>query len=122
MIKWFNVKDRNGVVSLYNNNIVLNTTAMYPFDGAYRVQVGVDGQTIIVKPLTKEVVDSGTLDECCLLKIELHKSFARISSTQLMLQIKEELNLELSKKALQFASKWDSVNNYLIVDTRKEIK
>lgn len=122
MIKWFNVKDRNGVVSLYNNSIVLNKTAMFPFDGAYRVQVGVDNDDIIVKPLTKDIVDSGVLDECCLLKIELHKSFARISSTQLMQQIKDELDLELSKKALQFESRWDSENNYLIVDTGKEIE
>ena len=42
MIKWFNVKDRNGVASLYANNITLNTTAMYPLDTAYKVQVGMD--------------------------------------------------------------------------------
>ena len=29
MIKWFNVKAKNGVASLYSNNITLNTTAKY---------------------------------------------------------------------------------------------
>ena len=119
MIKWFNVKDRNGVASLYNNNITLNTAAMSPLDFAYKVQVGIDdNQNIIIKPLSRDVVESGVLDECCLLKIEFHKSFARISSTQLLKQIAEELKLTLSKSPLQFNTKWDSVENILIIDVK----
>ena len=119
MIKWFNVKERSGVASLYSNNITLNTTAMYPIDFAYRVQVGLDdNKNIIVKPLTKEVVESGVLDECCLLKLEIHKSFARISSTLLLKQIGEELHLSLSKSPIQFETKWDSVENILIINTK----
>ena len=119
MIKWFNVKDRSGVASLYSNNITLNTTAMYPLEFAYKVQVGVDeNKNIIIKPLTKTVVESGVLDECCLLKLETHKSFARISSTVLLKQIGEELGLELSKNPIRFSTKWDSEENVLIIDTK----
>ena len=119
MIKWFNVKDRNGVASLYNNNITLNTAAMSPLDFAYKVQVGVDdNQNIIIKPLSRDVVESGILDECCLLNLEFHKSFARISSTQLLKQIAEEYHLTLSKTPLQFNTKWDSVENVLIIDIK----
>lgn len=122
MIKWFNVKDRTGVANLYATNITLNTTAMFPFDSAYRVQVGMDEEkNVIIKPENKEVVESGILDECCLLKIEFHKSFARISSSQLMKQISKELNIELGKNPIQFETKWDSVENILIIDTRKEV-
>ncbi len=121
MIKWFNVKDRNGVASLYSNNITLNTTAMYPLDFAYKVQVGMDeNKNIVIKPLTKDIVESGVLDECCLLKLETHKSFARVSSTQLMKQIGEELNLSLSKSPLQFDTRWDSVENVLIIMVNKD--
>ena len=120
MIQWFNVKERSGVASLYPNNITLNTTAMYPFDTAFKVQVGMDeDKNIIIMPLTKESVESGLLDECCLLKIEMHKSFARISSTTLLKQIAEELNLTLSKKPVQFPTKWDSKENFLIIETKK---
>ena len=123
MIKWLNVKDRSGVASLYQNNITLNTTAMYPLDFAYRVQVGIDDdKKIIIMPLSKDTVESGVLDECCLLKLEMHKSYARISSTQLLKQIAEEFHLSLSKKPLQFETSWDSKENILIIDTRKEIK
>ena len=119
MIKWFNVKDRNGVASFYNNNITLNTAAMSPLDFAYKVQVGIDdNQNIIIKPLSRDVVESGVLDECCLLNLEFHKSFARISSTQLLKQIAEEYHITLSKTPIQFMTKWDSVENILIIDIK----
>ena len=118
MIKWFNVKDRNGVASFYANNITLNTTAMYPLDTAYKVQVGMDDKNnVVVQPLTKEVVESGALDECCLLKIEFHKSFARISSVQLLKQISEALRIPFTNKPTQFETTWDSVENVLTIKT-----
>ena len=119
MIKWFNVKDRTGVASLYPNNITLNTAAMSPLDFAYRVQVGLDDNgNIIIKPLSREVVESGVLDECCLLKLEIHKSFARISSALLLKQISEALGLTLTKTPTQFPTNWDSVENILIVNVK----
>ena len=93
MITWLNVKAKNGVASLYNNNITLNTTAMYPFDIAHKVQVGLtDDGNIVIQPLTKAFIETGNLDESCLLKIERHKSFARISSVALMKQIYDGKN------------------------------
>ena len=116
MIKWFNVKAKNGVASLYSNNITLNTTAMYPFEDAYKVQVGLDDNSnIVIQPLTKAVVESGDLDESCLLKLERNKSFARISSTTLMKQIGEVLNLNLSKVPVQFETSWDPEANVLTI-------
>ena len=116
MIKWFNVKAKNGVASLYSNNITLNTTAMYPFEDAYKVQVGLDDNgNIVVQPLTKAVVESGDLDESCLLKLERNKSFARISSTSLMKQIGETLNLNLSKVPVQFETSWNPEANVLTI-------
>ena len=119
MIKWFNVKERNGVASLYSSNITLNTTAMYPLDTAFKVQVGIrDDGNIIIQPVTKNVVESGVLDESCLLKLESHKSFARISSSLLMKQIAEELGLTLSKTPIRFETIWDSKENILIVNVK----
>ena len=116
MIKWFNVKAKNGVASLYNNNITLDTTAMYPFDIAHKVQVGLSEEgNIVIQPLTKAFIETGNLDESCLLKIERHKSFARISSVTLMKQIGEALNIELSKTPLQYETSWDSEENILTI-------
>ena len=116
MIKWFNVKAKNGVATLYSNNITLNTTAMYPFEDAHRVQVGLDDNgNIVIQPLTKAVVESGDLDESCLLKLERHKSFARISSTSLMKHIGEVLNISLSKTPVQYETSWDPEANVLTI-------
>ena len=116
MIKWFNVKAKNGVASLYSNNITLNTTAMYPFDIAHKVQVGLSEEgNVVIQPLTKAFIETGNLDESCLLKIERHKSFARISSVSLMKQIAEALKLELSKNPIQYETSWDSEENILTI-------
>ena len=120
MIKWFNVKAKNGVASLYSNNITLNTTAMYPFEDAHRVQVGLDDNgNIVIQPLSKSVVEKGDLDESCLLKLERHKSFARISSTSLMRQIGEVLQITFSKTPVQFETAWDPVKNVLTILVEK---
>ena len=117
MITWFNVKERNGVASLYPNNITLNTTAMYPLDCAFRVQVGMNEQgNIIIQPVSKNVVESGVLDESCLLKLETHKSFARISSSLLMKQIRETLKLPLQKAPIRFETYWNNDDNVLVIN------
>jgi alpha-D-ribose 1-methylphosphonate 5-phosphate C-P lyase len=93
---------------------------MYPFETAYRVQVGVDeNQQIVIKPVTKETVESGTLDEYSLMKIEMHKSFARISSVALLKSLSEELRIPLSNSPVQFETKWDDQENVLIAATKK---
>ena len=116
MIKWFNVKAKNGVASLYSNSITLNTTAMYPFEIAHKVQVGMsDEGNVVIQPLTKAFIETGDLDESCLLKIERHKSFARISSVTLMKQISEVLNITLSNSPVQYETTWDSEQNNLTI-------
>ena len=116
MIKWFNVKAKNGVASLYSNSITLNTTAMYPFEIAHKVQVGMsDEGNVVIQPLTKAFIETGDLDESCLLKIERHKSFARISSVTLMKQISEALNITLSNSPVQYETTWDSEQNILTI-------
>ena len=116
MIKWFNVKAKKGVASLYSNNITLNTTAMYPFEDAHRVQVGMDDDgNIVIQPLNRTVVESFNLDESCLLKIERHKSFASMSSTALMKQIEDFLKISLSKVPVQFETSWDPEGNVLTI-------
>ena len=119
MIKWFNAKERNGMASLYSNNITLNTVAMYPLDYAFRVLVGIDDdKNIVIKPCSKNEVESGTLDESRLLKLEIHKSFARISSSLLMRQIAEELKIELSKVAVRYETTWDDNENILTINVK----
>ena len=120
MIKWINVKAKNGVASLYSNNITLNTTAMYPFEIAHKVQVGLtDDGNVVIQPLTKAFIETGDLDESCLLKIERHKSFARISSVTLMKQLGEALDIALSSTPVQYETTWDIEANILTILVNK---
>lgn len=119
MIKWFDAKEKIGSASLYSSNITLNTVAMYPLDYAFRVLVGIsDEGNIIIKPVSKNDVESGQLDESRLLKLEIHKSFARISSSLLMRQISEEFHLELGKVPLRYSTNWDNNDNVLVIDIK----
>ena len=119
MIKWFDVKEKNGTASLYSNNITLNTVAMYPLDYAFRILVGIQDDTnIIIKPVSKNEVENGELDESRLLKLERRKSFARISSSLLMRQISDELKLTLSKVPVRFETYWDNSENVLVINVK----
>ena len=116
MVLWFNVKAKTGIASLYSSSINLNTTAMYPFEDAYRVQVGLDDDgNIVIQPLTRQMVESGDLDESCLLRLENRRSFARISSVTLMKQVGEAIGVTLSSAPIQYETKWDSVKNVLTI-------
>ena len=119
-IQWFSSKEKLGTASLYNTNITLNTIASVPFEYAYRVQVGLDEKgNIVIRPLTKEKVQSGDLDEYTILQISVKKTYSRISSTTLMRNISEALKLALSERPVKFETTWDEVKNILTIHTGK---
>jgi hypothetical protein len=120
-ILWFDSKEREGVASLYDNNITLNVEASVPFEYAYRVKVGVDEKkNIVISPLSKERVLRGDLDEYSLLEIAYKKSYSRICSTSLMKRIAEKTGLPLSKEALRFATSWDEEANLLTIHLERK--
>lgn len=121
-ITWFDAKERTGTASLYESNITLNVEASVPFEYAYRVQVGLDGdKNIVIAPLSKERVLRGDLDEYSLLDIAYKVSYSRICSTSLMKHIGEVTGLHLSKEGLRFSTSWDEAKNLLTIHLPKEI-
>lgn len=119
-IQWFSSKEKLGSASFYSTNITLNTIASVPFEYAYRVQVGMDENgNVVIRPLTKEKVQSGDLDEYTIQQISLKKTYSRISSTMLMKKISEALNIALSEKPVKFETTWDEVENILTIHTSK---
>ena len=120
-IKWFSTKEKTGTASFYSTNITLNTIATVPFEYAYRVQVGMDDHgNIVIQPLSKERVLRGDLDEYAIQQISIKKTYSRISSTSLMKNIANALDITLSEKPMKFETTWDDVENILTVHTRKE--
>jgi len=117
-IKWLNVREKEGTASFYNTNITLNTVASTSFEYAYRVQIGLDDDNnVIIKPINKDRVLRGELDEYSLLKIAVKKTYSRISSTEIMTQLGESLGLDYSNQPLKFKTFWDDTDNKLIIYT-----
>lgn len=121
-IKWLSAKEKEGVASFYLTNIDLNMVASVPFQYAYRVQVGIDeNNNVIIKPLQKERVLTGDIDEYTLYKICMNKSYSRISSVELMKNISSILGIKLDKKVpVKFKTRWDESENVLIIYKDKE--
>ena len=121
-IKWLSAKEKEGVASFYLTNIDLNMVASVPFQYAYRVQVGIDeNNNVIIKPLQKERVLTGDIDEYTLYKICMNKSYSRISSVDLMKNISSILGIKLDKNVpVKFKTRWDESENVLIIYKDKE--
>ena len=121
-IKWLSAKEKEGVASFYLTNIDLNMVASVPFQYAYRVQVGIDeNNNVIIKPLQKERVLTGDIDEYTLYKICMNKSYSRISSVDLMKNISSIRGIKLDKKVpVKFKTRWDESENVLIIYKDKE--
>ena len=117
-ITWLNVRGKEGTASFYRTNITLNTVAATSFEYAYRVQIGLDeNRNIIIKPISKDRVLRGELDEYGLLKVAVKKTYARISCTEIMTQLGEALGLDYSEEPLKFMTFWDDKENVLIIYT-----
>ena len=123
MITWLSTKDEIGSASLYASNITLNTVAMNKFVTAYRVMVGIDDNSnIILAPLDKDRVLRGDLKEEQLQKISSKKTYSRISSSSLMRQIGNRLNIAFSSTPIKCETRWDDNNNVLILKIKEENK
>ena len=117
-ITWLSVRSKEGSASLYKTNITLNTIASTPFEYAYRVQIGLDDdKNILIKPINKDKVLRGDMDEYALLKIAVKKTYARISCTEIMKQLGDALKFDYSLEPLKFPTTWDDNENVLIIKT-----
>ena len=101
-ITWFNLKLAEGQASLNENSITLNKIAMSPFEGAYRVKVGMDEKNnIIIQPLSKDYISHMDLNENDYLGIQITKSYARINSKELMSLLSSCLKLNLQPNTMK---------------------
>ena len=119
-IQWLSSKEKIGTASLYKTNITLNTIASVPFEFAYRVQVGIDeNRNVVIRPLNKDIVQSGDLDEYTIQQIAVKKTYSRISSTILMNKISEILKITLNDKPNKFETSWNEEDNLLTIHIGK---
>jgi len=117
-IQWFDTIEKDGIASLYNTCITLNTVASVNFEMAYRVQIGIDDKkNVVLKPLTKERVLRGDLDESALQKISITKSYSRVASTAIMKKISEVTGIQLTATPTKFPTAWNQDEGILVIKT-----
>lgn len=116
-IQWFS-KNINGVVSIYETNITLNTVASTHFEGAYKTIVGFNklDTTLIIKRLNKEEVMSGAYNNYDLHDVAIKPSYGRINGKDLIKNITKHYPLDFTNKTLyKFDCSWDDTTRSLTI-------
>ena len=121
-IQWF-FKKLNGVVSIYETNITLNTVAASHFDNAFKVIIGYDQKNncLIIKHLNKEEAVSGVYDSYQLHDISIKTSYGRINGKEIVKTISHFYPMDFTQKSLyKFEGEWDDATKSLIIELKGE--
>lgn len=122
-IQWFS-KNLQGVVTIYETNITLNTVASDHFKDAYTTLIGFDksNNTLLIKALNKEEAMLDKYSESDLHKISIKPSYGRINGKGLIQNISKFFPLDFSKKNLyKFVCDWDASHKFLRVYFEREV-
>lgn len=122
-IQWFS-NTFEGVVTLYETNITLNTVASSHFTNTYLTLIGFDSSnnTLVIKSLNKEEATSGSYNEQELHPIAIKKSYGRVSGKNIIRNLLKYFPLDFKTKSLhKFPCGWDDISKSLIVYLREEI-
>lgn len=122
-IQWFS-NSFNGVVTIYETNITLNTVAASHFENAYATLIGYNhkDRTLIIKCLNKEEAISGVYNKTELHPISIKPSYGRINGKNIIRSINNFYPLNFNNKTLyKFDCVWDVASKSLIIDLKEEI-
>ncbi len=122
-IIWLNNKsNEEGIASLHPTNITFNMSASSHLRDCYRVRVGIDADhNVIIEPLNKERATRGDIDVTSLYRLEERPSYCRVCSSALLREIMMRTGIDLGESYKQYATKFDSAHNYLMIILSKEV-
>ena len=117
-IEWYDAYSKDGVATLYENNITLNKNTIRNFEDAYSVMLGIDSvnKKIIIKPLTKEMDQRGDIPETQKYKITIRTSYGRISNKEFMRRIEKIGGFSLNVEPKKCPAIWDSSKRIVIIE------
>ncbi|HKM29224.1 MAG TPA: hypothetical protein VJZ51_00520 [Bacilli bacterium] len=123
-IQWFS-KSLQGIATIYETNITLNTVASSYFKNAFATLVGFNKQEniLLIKALNKEEVSLGNYSPTDLHDISIKPSYGRLNGKGIIKKISEFFPMDFEKKKLyKFCCSWDESNKYLKIYLEEEIK
>ena len=125
MLEFFELEEKNGSVSFYENHITVNKSLMEYLKEAYRARIAVDKENdhVYIYPISKDYALSGELKESSLLQISISKTYARICSKPLLEYLCKQFNISIMKKEFKrFNAHYDDNKKVIIVDVKGENK
>ena len=123
-VQWFS-KNLQGVVTIYETNITLNTVAKTYFRNAHKTLIGYskDGNILLIKALDKEDSMMSKYNPGDLRSISIKSSYGRINGKDIIENIRKFYPLDFSKKNMyKFPCEWDATKKYLKVYMEREIQ
>lgn len=117
-IEWYDAYSKDGVATLYENNITLNKNTIRNIEDAYSVMLGIDydNKKVIIKPLTKEMDLRGDIPSTQKYKITIRSSYGRISNKEFMRKIEKIGGFSLMNEPKKFPAVWDDSKKIIIIE------
>lgn len=115
-IEWINKKSLPGSASFLENSITFNTTAMRTLGEYAYAMVGLDAKKkkVIIKPIDYATYERGEYDKNLFYKITIKRSYARITSKDIIQDIIEKVDSNIvGKKCL---TSWSVSENVLYIE------
>ena len=123
-IEWFS-RSSNGLATIYETNITLNTVASNHFKSAYGTLIGYDkaNNDLLIKSINKDEVTMGIYDDTEIHKISIKPSYGRINGKQIINKLCNFFPLDFSKDAFhKFECERDVQDKTLKVKLLREVK
>lgn len=119
MFEWVKGSAYSLVVTLYPNNITLNSSAAEYFKDVRWAMIGLDKKhkRIGIKPVTKREIDLNLVPMEQLHKVSIGKGYARISNKVVINEISAMINREIN--GLKLSAEYDEKENVLIVNIKE---
>lgn len=116
MLEWVKGNVYTLVLTLYPNNITLNSSAASYFNDVRWTMIGLDKETkrLAIKPVTKREIDLNLVPLDQLHKISVGKGYARISNKSIIEEV--SIMLHSSIDGLKVNASFDEKENMLIAD------
>lgn len=119
MFEWIKGSAYTLVVTLYPNNITLNSSAAECFKDVRWAMIGLDKKKyrLGIKPISKREVDLNLVPMEQLHKVSIGNGYARISNKVVINEISAMINREIS--GLKLSAIYDDSEDMLIVNIKE---
>lgn len=122
-IQWFS-KNTQGVATIYETNITLNTVACDFLKDAYATLIGYDkdNDILLIKSLNREESCMPKYNENDLHRVTIKSSYGRINGKGIIRNITQFFPLDFTRKNMfKFLCDWDASQRILKVYLKKEV-